>query len=83
MCVSLKVKMLVIDYDSDSGFSQATMNHTEGLYLTEATTLFSKLSKAFEYTQLEYDPRPKRSFSKSWQKSRFETEPESPPGSRA
>lgn len=31
--VSLRVKILVIDYDSDTEFSQATMNHIEGLYL--------------------------------------------------
>lgn len=75
--------MFIIDYDGDSGFSQATMNHAEGLYLTEAPIPFSIFSEAFEYTQLEYDPRPNRNFSKSWQKSGFEPEPELPPGGRA
>lgn len=52
------------------------------LSLTESSIPFSKLSEAFEYTQLEYDPRPNRNFSKSWQKSGFKSEPESPPGGR-
>lgn len=32
VCI-LKSEMFKIDYDGDSGFSQATMNHAEGLYL--------------------------------------------------
>lgn len=29
----LKSEMFIVDYDGDSGFSQATMNHAEGFYL--------------------------------------------------
>lgn len=31
--IFLKSEMFIIGYDGDSGFSQATMNRTEGLYL--------------------------------------------------